>query len=300
MTTDIDASPRTRRRLVPRADLAAAYQAAYGSAKVAEYALAVRDLVERCPEIGPVDTWSRLAERICRDNPHRDQARWRKTLSGHFTTETKGPPWQTVVLVVRYTLPATEREAALARFADLHEAARGERPPTGERPPAGADPSEQRAVSRLRQENARLRQRLAASEAENDRLRAALRGPTYRRSEPGGESDGSPSSRQHERPGAPNARAFPAHRAGSGPPPNTRPDLPQPAGSTGPDLVPVGRPGATGNEVVWRVEGRWHGRDRFRPTPSGPAVPPPSRPAGWSPAVAGQPTALPVAGWPAG
>ncbi|WBB78288.1 hypothetical protein O7606_18895 [Micromonospora sp. WMMD882] len=152
MTTDNDAAPgfrgRTRRRLVPRAELAAALRSRYGSAAVADYALAVRDVIENCPGIGAVDTWSRLAGRVCRNRSAHDRDRYRKRFSRHFTVETEGPPWQTVVLVVRHALPREERDAALARFAELYEAARGERPPTGERPANRTDaPDPTTAVS---------------------------------------------------------------------------------------------------------------------------------------------------------
>ncbi|TDC59852.1 hypothetical protein E1258_16610, partial [Micromonospora sp. KC207] len=208
MTSDTNtpsSAPAWHRRhwLVPREQLAAEYESRYGSPAVSAYGLAVRDVVERCPGIGAVDTWSRLAERICRDRPGRDRDTWRKRLSRHFTAETKGPPWQTVVLVVECTVPADEREAALGHFERLYEAARGERPPSGPRPadgtthpdagvePDAGDPARpvtdaagtrpddrtRTTVAHLLQENATLRRRLAASEAEIDLLRAALRSP---------------------------------------------------------------------------------------------------------------------------
>lgn len=181
-----------RHWLVPREHLAAGYAARYGSPAVSEYALAVRDLVERAPEIGAVDTWSRLAERICRNRPGRDRDTWRKRLSRHFTTETKGPPWQTVVLVVECTVAAADRAATLSRFEQLYEAARGE-PPTDRRPsdgpahphrpgpqpttPDGPAPTGDagRIIAQLRAENAVLRRTLAAREAENDLLRATIK-----------------------------------------------------------------------------------------------------------------------------
>lgn len=214
MTSDTStpSAPSARHRrhwLVPREQLAAEYESRYGSPAVSEYGLAVRDVVEKCPGIGAVGTWSRLAERICRGRPGRDRATWRKRLSRHFTAETKGPPWQTVVLVVEYTVPADEREATLGHFERLYEAARGERPPSGSRRPAagtgrsdawgdpqasaptGFDATGTRADDRTRtrlahllrknaalhRRLATLRRRLATSEAENDLLRAALRPP---------------------------------------------------------------------------------------------------------------------------
>ncbi|MCX4469158.1 hypothetical protein OOK41_02310 [Micromonospora sp. NBC_01655] len=182
-----------RHRLVARARLAAGYESRYGSAAVSAYGLAVRDVVEGCPEIGPIDTWSKLSERICRDRPGRNRDALRKRLSRHFTTETKGPPWPTVVLVVEYTVPRADRDATLDRLGRLYEAAREERPPSRGREPAGpvhphagAHPNDGDGSGGngggggedgLRRENASLRRRLAASQAENDLLRAALRAP---------------------------------------------------------------------------------------------------------------------------
>ena len=126
-----------RHRLVARALLAAGYESRYGSTAVSAYGLAVRDVVESCPEVGPIDTWSRLSERICRDRPGRNRDTLRKRLSRHFTTETKGPPWPTVVLVVEYTVPKADRAATLDHLGRLYEAAREERPPSRGREPAG-------------------------------------------------------------------------------------------------------------------------------------------------------------------
>ncbi|WP_229399029.1 hypothetical protein [Micromonospora okii] len=178
-----------RHRLVPRETLAADYEKEYGSAAVADYALAVRDLVEQCPEIGPVDTWSRLAQRICRGRAARDRKNWRKRLSRHFTTESKGPPWQTVELVVKHTVPEPDRAATLRRLGLLYEAARLEKPPShadgttgdggtteggvGNRPGAVDDALYRRARQRI----AALERELAATRAEADRLRAQLRAP---------------------------------------------------------------------------------------------------------------------------
>ncbi|OWV03920.1 hypothetical protein B5D80_21700 [Micromonospora wenchangensis] len=224
-----------RHWLVPREHLAAGYAARYGSPAVSEYALAVRDLVEQAPEIGAVDTWSRLAERICRNRPGRDRDTWRKRLSRHFTTETKGPPWQTVVLVVECTVAPADRETTLHRFERLYEAARGEPPtdrrtrptgpagpgasrpdPTGpgasrpgpagdgdSRPgPAGfdvrPDPAGEDArtlVAHLLRENASLRRTLTAREAEISLLRAALDAPA-RRPTGGPSGDGTTTSRR--------------------------------------------------------------------------------------------------------
>ncbi|MFE0593795.1 hypothetical protein [Micromonospora echinospora] len=287
MTIDNDAASRfrgrTRRRLVPRRQLAADYQAVYGSPAVAEYALAVRDIVEGCPTIGPVDTWRRLANRICRDNPYRNRDKWRRILSRHFTTESKGPPWQTVVLVVDHALPEPERAAALDRFADLYEAARGERPPTGgpsRSGPEGATGTDQntpgsgphqRLVNRLRHENALLRhqlaavrERLATSEAENGRLRAALDGPAHRGPGRGQPSDESPRPPEQQRGirndghfsalTAPGGRAVPAgRRPVPRPGPLSRPDAPG-----RPDTATFGQPGTVADEATWWIEGIWH------------------------------------------
>ncbi|MBM7077621.1 hypothetical protein [Micromonospora humida] len=202
-----------RHWLVPREHLAAGYAARYGSPAVSEYALAVRDLVERSPEIGTVDTWSRLAERICRNRPGRDRDTWRKRLSRHFTTETKGPPWQTVVLVVECTVAPADRQATLRRFERLYEAARGE-PPTDRRPtdgrahphgpgpqvtsPDGSTPTTDdagRIIAQLRAENAVLRRTLAAREAENDLLRATIK--TANRTTPKGHPHRAPDGGNH-------------------------------------------------------------------------------------------------------
>ncbi|MFI1196160.1 hypothetical protein ACH4T9_23325 [Micromonospora sp. NPDC020750] len=196
MTSDTSTSPSPRgwhRRhwLVSRERLADEYESRYGSTAVSAYGLAVRDLVEGCPGIGAVDTWSRLAERICRNKPARDRDAWRKRLSRHFTAETKGPPWQTVVLVVECIVAEAEREDTLGHFERLYEAARGERPPSGHRaadpahpdalaPEADADRPDECArttIAQLLRENASLRQRLAASQAENELLRHALSTP---------------------------------------------------------------------------------------------------------------------------
>ncbi|WFE95589.1 hypothetical protein [Micromonospora sp. WMMD987] len=198
MTSDTGTpTPSTGRHqrhcLVPRERLAADYASRYGSTAVPAYALAVRDLVELSPEIGAVDTWSRLAARICDKRSGRAWATWRKRLSRHFTTETKGPPWQTVMLVVEHTVAEADRAATLRRLERLYEAARGE-PPTRRLPtvggptgpegvdpsataPDGTDPTGQDAhqiISRLRAENASLRRALAVRKAQNDLLRAAI------------------------------------------------------------------------------------------------------------------------------
>ncbi|NBE82369.1 hypothetical protein [Micromonospora rubida] len=201
MTSDTSTSPppqgwHRRHSLVSRERLADEYEARYGSAAVSAYGLAVRDLVEGCPEIGAVDTWSRLAERICRDRPRLDRDAWRKRLSRHFTAETKGPPWLTVVLVVECIVPEADRETTFSDFARLYEAARGERPPSGLRhgtadpahpdaldaldAEAGADRPDERTrttIAHLVRENALLRKKLAANQAENELLRHALNAP---------------------------------------------------------------------------------------------------------------------------
>lgn len=197
MTSDTSTpTPPTGRHqrhcLVPREQLAADYEARYCSKAVSEYALAVRDLVELSPEIGAVDTWSRLAARICHKRSGRTWATWRKRLSRHFTTETKGPPWQTVELVVRHTVAEADRVATLSRLERLYEAARGE-PPTKRRrasddpahpegvdlraTPDGADSTAGDAhqiIARLEAENASLRRTLAAWKAQNKLLRATV------------------------------------------------------------------------------------------------------------------------------
>ncbi|MEU7616208.1 hypothetical protein AB0B27_08950 [Micromonospora rifamycinica] len=244
-----------RHCLVPRERLAADYAARYGSTAVPEYALAVRDLVELSPEIGAVDTWSRLAARICDKRSGRTWATWRKRLSRHFTTETKGPPWQTVELVVRHTVAEADRAATLRRLERLYEAARGEpptrRPPTADGPtrPEGVDPGAtapdgadltgqdaHRIISQLRAENASLRRALAVRKAQNDLLRAAIETRTRE----------TRTGRPHDRPldggGQP---------AGTSPPrESTLPDGPArkdrnpghfPAGPTPTNDAPVGR-----------------------------------------------------------
>ncbi|WFE63181.1 hypothetical protein [Micromonospora sp. WMMD714] len=189
-----------RHCLVPREQLAAGYVSRYGSTAVSAYALAVRDLVELSPEIGAVDTWSRLAARICDNRSGRTWATWRKRLSRHFTTETKGPPWQTVVLVVTHTVAEADRAATLGRLERLYEAARGE-PPTKRRravddqphpegvdrrtAPDEADPipgDAYRIIARLRAENASLRRTLAARNA----LLRAITGATGQAAPGGG------------------------------------------------------------------------------------------------------------------
>ncbi|MFD0820803.1 hypothetical protein ACFQ0D_21395, partial [Micromonospora zhanjiangensis] len=204
MTTDagvpsVDRGQRQRHRLVPREQLAAEYATRYGSPEVATYALAVRDVVEGCAAIGPVDTWRKLADLIRHGRPARDRARWRKKLSRHFTAESKGPPWQTVVLVVRHAVPETDRAATLARLGRLYQAARGDEPPTGSHPGPGGDnrgaPGDpvgpERSLAELNRENAHLRRIVADKDrmvADRDReivrLRAELRG--RRQDAPGG------------------------------------------------------------------------------------------------------------------
>ncbi len=169
-----------RHRLVPREKLAAAYEERWGSATVSEYGLAVRDIVENHPEIGPVDTWHKLAERMFRNKPLRGQtAAWRKRFSRHFTAESKGPPWQTVVRVVESVVPDADRRATRERLARLYEAARGEPPPTGDGDatdrdrrhdgrPAQTQPDERTAT--LHRRIAILERRVAASETEKDQL----------------------------------------------------------------------------------------------------------------------------------
>ncbi|MEV4386467.1 hypothetical protein AB0J68_12275 [Micromonospora sp. NPDC049580] len=185
---------------------------------MSEYGLAVREIVETCPEIGPIDTWQKLADRIHtpRSDPDRSSRRkkkslLRKKLSRHFTAESKGPPWQTVMLVVKHALPPELRRQRLAHFAELYELARGEKPPSGVRDERAEDDTEGRGGEDVEE---RLRQRIADLERERldlrvevSKLRSALAarslGPT---------SDDLP--RQHEpltgpSSGAPNTRHFP-------------------------------------------------------------------------------------------
>ncbi|MGC4808384.1 hypothetical protein [Micromonospora sp. DT233] len=139
-TPTFGGEPHVRHRLLPPERLAAAYDERWRSPAVSAYALAVRAVIEDCPEIGPVNTWSRLAERICQGRPGRDRDVWRKKLSRHFAPELKGPPWQTVEMIVRYVVPESEREATLGRFKRLHDAAREGSPRKGCNPgrfPAG-------------------------------------------------------------------------------------------------------------------------------------------------------------------
>ncbi|QDY05781.1 hypothetical protein FJK98_00260 [Micromonospora sp. HM134] len=231
-----------RHWLVPREHLAAGYAARYGSTAVSEYALAVRDLIERSPEFGAVDTWSRLAERICRNRPGRDRDTWRKRLSRHFTTETKGPPWQTVVLVVECTVAPADRQATLRRFERLYEAARGE-PPTDRRTPT-ADPTDPGAfppdpagddartlVAHLLRENASLRRTLTAREAEISLLRATLDAPGRR--PPGGPPGAGPTTpRRQASAGAAHKDRNPGHF-----PPGPTPTNDAPAGRHRPPRI---------------------------------------------------------------
>jgi hypothetical protein len=270
MTTDADTPPiddrrqRQRHRLVPRGQLAVEYEARYGSAAVSEYGLAVRDVVEGCARIGPIDTWRKLAELICQGKPARDRARWRKTLSRHFTAESKGPPWQTVMLVVKHALPEAEREAALTRFGRLYLAARGDKPPTGEVPePASGnraapdDPDGRgQSLAEVTWQNERLRRMVATKDREIVRLRAELRDRT----------DGGPRSRSvsdelpRQRGSAPqptrkaqNPGHFPARRGGPDAPP---PNWWQPSRT---DLVIPGRFGPGSAEATYWIDHLpWH------------------------------------------
>ncbi|MET8040724.1 hypothetical protein ABZU25_07645 [Micromonospora sp. NPDC005215] len=212
---------RTRRhRLVPRSVLEAKYQQRYDNPAVSTYALAVRDVVENCPEIGPIDTWQKLADQICLPRPDRDRSLWRKKLSRHFTAESKGPPWQTVVLVVEHALPPEARRQQLAHFAELYALARGEKPPTGTRDEraegatgALSGPDLERE---LRQKNTDLERKLLACMVEISKLRADQAGQSL-----GGDLAPDALPRQREPlsgppAGTPNTRHFPTSQARAG------------------------------------------------------------------------------------
>ncbi|MDG4834796.1 hypothetical protein O7627_36630 [Solwaraspora sp. WMMD1047] len=171
-----------RHRLVPAETIRAQCLARYGSGAVAAYLLAVREEVERHPDIGAVDTWSRFARLLhrCSASSNRGRDRIRKELSRHFTVESKGPPWKTAMLVVRYVVPEDRRQRTQAAFAVLYQSARGEPAPTGvpaPRDPADAGPAPNRGGDPLSAMQAiidRLRARVAVLEKELALARAQL------------------------------------------------------------------------------------------------------------------------------
>ncbi|MET8090017.1 hypothetical protein [Micromonospora sp. NPDC005220] len=212
--------PTQRRRLASRSKLEAQHAQRYRNPAVATYTLAVREAVEA--EIGQVDTWQRLADRIHpptsgpdRASRARKQSRLlRKKLSRHFTAESKGPPWQTVMLVVKHAVPEELQRQRLAYFAELYELARGEKPPTGDRPEAedGTGTLDDPATARsLRQEVDELKERLVACMVEVSELRTAI---AARHLDAGPTSENVPRQRDPST-GAPNARHF---RAGGSAP----------------------------------------------------------------------------------
>ncbi|MFI5928833.1 hypothetical protein ACIA3K_23075 [Micromonospora sp. NPDC051543] len=253
-----EAEERTRRRrLVSRSKLEAQYAQRYHNPDVAAYTLAVREAVEA--EIGQVDTWQRLADRIHpptsdpdRASRARKQSRMlRKKLSRHFTAESKGPPWQTVMLVVKHAVPEEFQQQRLAYFAELYELARGEKPPTGDRPEFAAgtgsldDPTTARA---LRQEIDELNERLKACMVEVTELRTAI---TARHLGPGPTSENLPRQRDPST-GALNARHF---RVGGPVPGNHRaPRL---------DTGGPGLPGQSRGELPRLADQPWHGTDNL-------------------------------------
>ncbi|MFG1649119.1 hypothetical protein ACGFIE_04275 [Micromonospora sp. NPDC049275] len=240
---------------------------------MAAYALAVRDIVETCPEIGPIDTWQRLADRIYTpqsdpDRPARirKQTLLRKKLSRHFTAESKGPPWQTVVLVLKHALPAELRPEKQAQLAALYEQARGEEPPTGDHPGRAEDATGAFAASAverdLRRENHELKQQLADCMVEVSKLRAdkALtslgRGPTSddlpRQREP---LSGSPARTS-------NTRHFPTAQARGGGSVESQYRAPRL------DTVTFGLPGQSRGESHYWVGPSRHGRQPDGGAPS--------------------------------
>ncbi|MFE9193212.1 hypothetical protein ACFYL6_26790 [Micromonospora sp. NPDC007208] len=234
MTTEADpplpSEERTQRhRLVPRAILEAQYRKRYHNLAVSAYGLAVREIVEACPEIGPIDTWQKLADRSFPPRPDRDGAsrakkltRLRKKLSRHFTAESKGPPWQTVMLVVDHALPAELRREKLAQLADLYELARGEKPPIGTRDERSEEATRaqggQDLVQRLRQRIAELERRELALMVEVSELRGEQVGQPVSHAP---RSDELPRQREPLKgppTGTPNTRHFPTSQTRTGDP----------------------------------------------------------------------------------
>ncbi|MEU8332494.1 hypothetical protein [Micromonospora sp. NPDC048839] len=234
------------------------------------YALAVRQIVETCPEIGPIDTWQRLADRIYttqsdpdRASRSRKQSLLRKKLSRHFTAESKGPPWQTVMLVVKHALPPELRRQWLAELAELYELARGERPPNGVRDERAEDRAEVRDgrdLERcLREKIADLERECLDLRVEVSELRAA----------------------QTARPLGPTSDDLPRQReplsGSSSPTPNTRHFPPSQARAAGPapshyraprlDTGSPGLPGQNRGELPRLVDQPWHPRQPQLDTP---------------------------------
>ncbi|MEU0547096.1 hypothetical protein [Micromonospora sp. NPDC005979] len=249
-----EAEEHTRRhRLVSRSKLEAQHAQRYHNPAVATYALAVREIVANCSEIGPIDTWRKLADLVHtprtdpdRASRSRKQLRLRKKLSRHFTAESKGPPWQTVMLVVKYALPPEFRRERLAQFAELYELARGEKPPNGVR---DDEQDENGAGEDVEQ---RLRQRIAALEQERLDLRVEV---SKLRATAGLDTTSNDLPRQRDpssgpSTGAPNARHF---RAGGPVPGNHRaPRL---------DTGGPGLPGQSRGERPRLTDQPWHGTD---------------------------------------
>ncbi|MFG2052066.1 hypothetical protein ACGFIW_32135 [Micromonospora sp. NPDC048935] len=237
------------------------------------YALAVREIVETCPEIGPIDTWQKLADRIYtpqsdpdRASRSRKQSLLRKKLSRHFTAESKGPPWQTVMLVVKHALPPEFRRQWLADLAELYELARGERPPNGVRD----EPAENRTEVRdghdlercLRQKIADLERECLDLRVEVSELRAAQTtrslGPT---------SDDLPRQREPlsgSSTPTPNARHFPPNQARAGGPAQSHYQAPRL------DTGSPGLPGQNRGDLGRLVDKPWHVRQPQLDSPNSP------------------------------
>ncbi|MEU7586425.1 hypothetical protein AB0A95_09010 [Micromonospora sp. NPDC049230] len=267
MTTEADIPlppeerPR-RHRLVPRSTLEAKYQRRYANPAVATYALAVRDVVENCPDIGPIDTWQKLADRIYKPRSERDRAgsrkklaRLRKRLSRHFTAESKGPPWQTVVLVVEHVLPAALRQATLNHFAELYTLARDEEPPTGTRGDRAERSTEARTGSdlerRLQQRIEELEQTVVAHRVEISQLRADLASQSM---SGGPAPDALPRQRDPLNGPPPNTRHFPPSQARAGGSAHDRYRAPRL------DTGTVGLPGQSREQPPQLAPEPWHTR----------------------------------------
>lgn len=263
MTTEVDMplppEERIRRhRLIPRSVLEAKFQQRYDHPAVSRYALAVRDAVEMCPEIGPIDTWQKLSDRICLLRPERDRTAWRKKLSRHFTAESKGPPWQTVVLVVEHALPPEDRRQKLAHFAELYALARGEKPPTGTRDERAEDATEARGGPNVEREPCQkctdLERRLLACMVEISTLRANQAGQSLSR-------DPAPDALPRQREplsgppaGTPNTRQFPPSQARAGGSAQGHYRAPRL------DSGSVGLPGQSRGELPHLTHEPWHNR----------------------------------------
>jgi hypothetical protein len=254
----------------------------WGDPAVAAYALAARALAEEHPEVGRVDTWRRLVLKIMRDRalardggPRRQppldrvgQRRMRKKLSWHFTSRSRGPAWQQVTLLVRHLVPGEQQPAVLARLAALHAAARGHHPEPGrvtacdpEAVPAVAPGPEAALVELLRRQQDELRRELAASRAENQRLRAVIdgTGPAGRSGQRGG--PGRPADAP-----APRTARNSGHFPGCG-----GPDESPRSRDREPARVDLSTPGGSGTgEPRFWIDQLWHGAHRApsdRPVP---------------------------------